>query len=320
MSSRRGFLRQSASVASSTLTLGMGYSARLATASAATRVDVRGPVLGPLLARNLDKHPSRGGQNHVSMAILSMAALGGTPEQIQDLGEKKLSKAQPFPSGGPKVTRDNWRDHFGNIDALPGFRVFFGEEIAKRGVSQTLQQYVPVLFGGLGSAEFHCMIRTAYGFRFDVPAEIAMGLAYWSARFEPLVPPTPSVPGSPEYPLSTIANAVARNYVASGDDIIALHGVTGTHAYRVLEPFVGNRKTGLRQLWHALSGYLGLKSPSLAPIASAAQARSWADLSALAARKGGDHTVKLTDTAREEFHVYRDPIHLQVAALRLKLT
>jgi len=53
--------------------------------------------------------------------------------------------------------------------------------------------------------------------------------------------------------------------------------------------------------------------------ATVPQIPSWAEITAEATGQGGDHTVKLTDTAREEFQHYHDPIYVRAAAFRLKL-
>src|SRR5687767_5793787 len=102
-------------------------------APAGVAVDVRGPVLGPLLARNRERYPgARSGSNHMSMAVLALAGLGGTREKIVDLGEKKLRSTKPFPEhGGAPLSPEAWRGSLGNIELLPAFRRFFTQEITR---------------------------------------------------------------------------------------------------------------------------------------------------------------------------------------------
>jgi len=162
-------------------------------AMAAPAVEARGPVLGPLLARNRERHTGAArGANHASMALLALASLGATPSQLVAFGEGLLGKGKPFPSGGGSLTRETWRASLGDMEALPAFRRLFTEEIARHGVAPTLRRYLPVLIPGLASAELHCTIRTAYGVRFGDPDEVAMGLAYWSAAFMDLGPLLPA--------------------------------------------------------------------------------------------------------------------------------
>jgi hypothetical protein len=319
MGARRAFLRQSIGVVGSSLAPRLAASATPTANTAASTVDMRGPVIGPILERNLQRHPGDGsGQNHVSMAVLACAALGGTPERLQALGERMLGKRnKPFPAGGPTVTPDEWRLLLGNADALPGFRTMFTGEVARRGVAGALRVYLPQLLPGVGSSEFHCLIRTAYGVRFGVPAEVAMALAYWSATFRTLGP-VDAEARALDHSLATIARAMVRNYCRSDNDIMALHGVTGTHAYRVIEPFVADKKAGRRYLWQAIGVHVGVAKPDVPDREAAGALPSWAEMAAKAAGEG-DHTLKLTDTAREEHAAYGDPIYIRAAAMRLRM-
>ena len=69
-------------------------------------------------------------------------------------------------------------------------------------------------------------------------------------------------PGS----LAAIARAMLGMYLGSGDNFTALHAVTGTHAYRMIEPFidVADRTTGRRYLWQSLvAAYVSIGAPAL---------------------------------------------------------
>jgi hypothetical protein len=328
----------------------------------APAVDARGPVLGPLLARNRDNHPGAArGANHASMALLALAALGGAPAELSSFGERMLRKGKPFPPGGGSIERQRWRERLGDMDALPAFRRFFDEEVARRGVAATLRSYLPELSRAPASAEYHCMIRTAYGVRFGDPAEVAMGLAYWSAAFMPLGSLLPAererdpiacladaraklrlaevgnidggkagalkwVSTLPDFPaaastlrieegsLAVVARTMVRLYAVPGRDL--LHTVTGTHAYRTLEPFLADRRTGRRHLWQTLVAYyLSAGAPDLVdppPL----RLPGWPEILAAARSSPDDHGCKITHTALEEYRLYRDPRYLEVAARR----
>jgi hypothetical protein len=335
-------------------------------ASVANVVDPRGPVLGPLLARNREKHTGAArGANHTSMALLALAALGGTPAQLTAFGEGLLRKGKPFPSGGGTLTREGWRAARGDMDALPAFRRLFTEEIARNGAAATLRRYLPHLVPGLASAEFHCMIRTAYGVRFGDPDEVATGLAYWSAAFIDLGPlpaagqnPDPAacltdvgrrfesttignveggkagalkaaslVPGFAsavsllaidDRSLAAIAHTMVRLFAVPGRDL--LHTVTGTHAYRTLDPFLADRSQGRRYLWQALVAYYVVEgSPVVAAPSVPARLPSWQRIFAVATASPDDHGVKLTHAAAEEDRLYGDDRYREVAARRWNL-
>jgi hypothetical protein len=99
-------------------------------------------------------------------------------------------------------------------------------------------------------------------------------------------------PGS----LAAIARAMLGMYLGSGDNFTALHAVTGTHAYRMIEPFVVDRTAGRRYLWQAV-------------------------VAARAAASDDDHEIKLTDIAREEARHWDESggLYLRAAATHLGL-
>jgi hypothetical protein len=276
-----------------------------------------------------------------------------------------LAKQQrPFPNSAGTLTRDDWRGSLGNLEALPAFRRMFAGEVAARGVGATLRTFLPALMPGLAAAEFHCMIRTAYGVRFGDPEEVAIGLAYWSAAFMPLgtlgaagtgTDPTTSLrkirgafrsadltltfegggkadamkaasrlPGFQaaacqlainDDSLAAIARAMLQLFVVPGRDV--LHTVTGTHAYRTLEPFLPVPSLGRRYLWQSLVAYYlseGVPDPAAPPPPT--KLPEWSEIIAAARAKPDDHGVKITHTAIEEYRAYQDVRYIEVAARR----
>ena len=117
--------------------------------------------------------------------------------------------------------------------------------------------------------------------------------------------------------LPAIAAATLRLFVAT-DDFTALHGMTGTHAYRQLEPFVDPRAGGVRYLWQAVvAAYVTMGAPAVRP-PSGAGAR-W-DASLAKARASNDeHDLKLVEIARDEALHYHDPLYERAASRRLAL-
>ena len=112
-------------------------------------------------------------------------------------------------------------------------------------------------------------------------------------------------------------------YLGSGDDFTALHAVTGTHAYRMIEPFVdppiarpGGGTCG-RRWWRPMSRS-GRRHWSCRP---AAKLPSWTEVAARAAASSDDHQIKLTDVAREESRHWNESggLYLQAAATHLGL-
>jgi Questin oxidase-like len=342
-------------------------SAASAASSPATALDARGPVLGPLLARNRERYTGAAkGSNHTSMALLALASLGATPAQVTAFGDILLLKnRKPFPEGGGVLTQRTWERSLGDMDALPAFRRFFAGQVSEKGVAGTLRTYLPRLIPGLSAAEFHCMIRTAYGVRFGDPDEVVVGLAYWSSAFMPLgaleAPGTVSDPIAhlvnvreqfqsaslantdggmagaikaasrvegfqkassglwvDDKSLARIATAMVELFAAPGSDL--LHAVTGTHAYRTLEPFLLDKLAGRRHLWQALVAYyMAVGLPGLSTPKPSAGLPFWSEIVAAAKSSTDDHGVKITHTAMEEDRLYRNVRYREVAARRWNL-
>jgi hypothetical protein len=145
-------------------------------------------VLRELLAWNRTRHPRyRGGlANHLSMALCSQHALGATPTRLSDFAARYGAMLDPLPEGGPTVDAAQWRSLLGRDEALRGLIAHFERDLKERGRETVLRDALDVLTPTLGSAAFHCLIRTAFGVRFDDDAEIAHGLAYWAVTNESL--------------------------------------------------------------------------------------------------------------------------------------
>jgi hypothetical protein len=119
--------------------------------------------------------------------------------------------------------------------------------------------------------------------------------------------------------LTAIARAMVRLHAAS-NNFTALHAVTGTHAYRLLEPFVGDRVAGRRHLWQALvAAYVSIGAPALAAAPAPPRLPPWTEVVAKAAASDDDHDLKLTDIAQQEARHYQDPTYLHSAAVHLDL-
>ena len=290
----------------------------------AVPVDARGALLAPLLARNREKHPGPRLSNHFSMSLLSLAALGGTPKKIQALAEAKLRTLTPFPTGGPALTRERWRASLGDRDALPAYFALFTEEVTRHGPAETLRRYLPALLPGLGAHAFHAIIRTGYGVRFDEPAEVAMGLAYWSATFLPLGPL--GAPGESSDPVAALAAVRATpGLTPEGQRRAGVGRPPGMNIADRMKwasslPDFAPAASALRIDDRSLAAaYVSIGAPALvAPTAGAPP--TWTEILARAASSRDDHQLKLTDIAREEARHYGDATYQRAAAIHLNLT
>jgi hypothetical protein len=118
--------------------------------------------------------------------------------------------------------------------------------------------------------------------------------------------------------LASIAAATVRLYVQSRD-FTALHAVTGTHAYRLLRPFIEPPEQGLRYFWQALAAaYISIGAPRMVE-PPPGDAPPWNESIQRAIATLDDHDVKLVDVARAEGSFYGGSIYRRAAARRMRL-
>ncbi len=110
---------------------------------------------------------------------------------------------------------------------------------------------------------------------------------------------------------------VALDIFASTHNFFALHLVTGSHAYRLLEPFTGERSAAIFNLG-LLAGYAIVGAPEFEPCESAAPpaldpgelapAAGWRD-----AMSDDEHDIKLAYSAQSQADYWADARYIEVA-------
>ncbi|QJR10234.1 hypothetical protein DSM104443_01288 [Usitatibacter rugosus] len=115
--------------------------------------------------------------------------------------------------------------------------------------------------------------------------------------------------------VASIAAAMIRVYAAS-TDFTMLHGVTGTHAFRLLAPFSSAPALATAQLWQAVvAAYLGAGSPAAEGEAlKGSDALAWKDIHARAIRCTDEHDIKLAYSCWEECGHSGDDLYRRVAS------
>ncbi|EAW14773.1 questin oxidase family protein [Aspergillus clavatus NRRL 1] len=146
-----------------------------------------------VLQDDLEKHHvffnDIGFHNHIVHHVLTIYALGGSPDEIKAAYErdKRYQRSVlPTDDGVVQAFQDKaqFRQHLGKEKHYPNYLAFFQQEIDKRGVGDVLNEY---LFSGTENAEnmlsrlfgglLHPLIHLGFGIEFDQPAIIAEGLA-----------------------------------------------------------------------------------------------------------------------------------------------
>jgi len=115
--------------------------------------------------------------------------------------------------------------------------------------------------------------------------------------------------------VASLATALIRAYAASSDFTV-LHGVTGTHAFRLLAEHSSDPGLALAHLWQAVvAAYLGAGSPAVEGVAlKGSDALDWDRIRERAVRCMDEHDVKLVHTCWVEGEHYGDDLYRRVAS------
>ena len=118
--------------------------------------------------------------------------------------------------------------------------------------------------------------------------------------------------------LDAIARAVLRAYVASGDFTL-LHGITGSHAFRLLAPYAADSGAALVDLWTAVvAAYLGAGAP---PVdgwrLEGSDALDWPQIHARAVKCEDEHDIKLAYSCWREWQHRGDDLYRRAASARV---
>ncbi|KAB8258730.1 hypothetical protein BDV32DRAFT_125450 [Aspergillus pseudonomiae] len=146
-----------------------------------------------VLQENLEKHHiyfnDSGFHNHIVHHILTIFALGASPDEIRAAYERNKSYQRPALPANDSVVQSlydqaRFKECLGKRNNYPNFLEFFQREIETKGVESVIKQYVFAgddiaedmlvrLFGGL----IHPLIHLGFGIEFNQPAIVAEALA-----------------------------------------------------------------------------------------------------------------------------------------------
>jgi hypothetical protein len=146
------------------------------------------PTLPAALGRLVEEHgsayapqyPPDNNADHGPMACLAMHGLGLDLERIAQFATHYQRRLAPQKPPVEALTEANWQRFVGRRDAYSGVRAYFLGQIALLGWQGVVAQHLPLLVSGWVKDAFHPLIRLAYGIEFELPSEIASGLAYLS--------------------------------------------------------------------------------------------------------------------------------------------
>lgn len=184
-----------------------------------TRRAVDATRLDELFAAHAAVLPERAGAgaNHYPMAAEALASLGYADSIDADWNEGAARYTGVLPRGAPI---DDVAGALGDWGRYGNWLDTFRAELDRDPWRDVLARWVPHVAPGVSAALFHGLIRSAHAVRAlrerDTPqrrGELAVGLAYWAARFAPLS----SAPDAPR--LSTPLAELTPLWVDEIDDV-----------------------------------------------------------------------------------------------------
>lgn len=123
--------------------------------------------------------------DHLPMLLHSMHVLGASDARLQAYAEMYRERLQPASDYSVEVS--DWQNFRGRLDAYHALANYFATRIENDGRDAVLLDVVPVLLPGVAAGAFHGLIRSSHAIAANHNGELARGLAYWTARYQPLV-------------------------------------------------------------------------------------------------------------------------------------
>lgn len=187
--------------------------------------------------------------NHGPMAAEAMAR-HGHEDDVGPWLDGYIRKLEDFPLGTAPVTAD-WPEALGDPRRIADWTVFFCRETAGQPWREVLGTWWPRLLPGVAASATHGVIRVGHAVRALLAdgedeahvTELAHGLAYWAARWQP-IPGTPAPARPQAQPLAPAAALAAVPRIAdkSGgyrNRLPRLAGLAGWSAVRSAPLFAG---------------------------------------------------------------------------------
>jgi hypothetical protein len=130
--------------------------------------------------------------NHGPMAAEAMVRRGHA-DQVHRWLDGYMTRLEEFPRGSSPIG-SGWREALGDPRRIADWTAYFRQEVTGQPWRQVLGTWWPRLLPGVAAAATHGVIRVGHAVRAlrqdgddaEHLAELAHGLAYWAARWQPV--------------------------------------------------------------------------------------------------------------------------------------
>src|SRR5262252_7485643 len=168
----------------------------------------------------------------------------GHADRVHPWLDGYMRRLEEFPRGSGPIGA-GWQDALGDPRRIADWTAYFVREVTEQPWRQVLGTWWPRLLPGVAAAATHGVIRVGHAVRAltedgadaDHLTELAHGLAYWAARWQP-VPGTPAT-GSPQtiapHGPARLAGPTAADALATVPQIAGQSGGIGDRLARLAE-------------------------------------------------------------------------------------
>jgi hypothetical protein len=260
--------------------------------------------------------------NHAPMAVEAMARHGQS-EKVSPWLDDYVKRLEEFPRGSGPIGAD-WSAALGDPLRVADWTEFFCQQTAEQPWRQVLGTWWQRLLPGLASSATHGIIRIGHSVRTlmtdgDYPVrvtELAHGLAYWAARWQPFPGNETRGPCAAE----VARRAPTLNPVAALAAVPRIPDQTG--GYRSLRTLPALDQDlwapSVAAAWEASAALTAIYAPAeAAPPQTRPAAPEGADtvdeLFARAVEHGDEHVIKFTDTVADVYARTGNPASLAAA-------
>lgn len=162
-------------------------------------------ILDEALGRLRDTGPERDGwlSNHAPMAVEALVRHGHDADVHHWIDTYK-DRLEEVPRGIATIRPGEWRDPLGDPVRTGDWLSFFDRELRAAPWRDVLAVWWPRLLPGIAAGATHGVIRVGHAVRALLAeetaprvAELAQGLGYWAARWQPM-----AAPGRGPYPVT----------------------------------------------------------------------------------------------------------------------
>ncbi len=289
------------------------------------------------------------------MACLALVGIGAGMDDIAPFAAAYRVKLVPMAAADSVLSVDTWEHHLGKAASYAGLLSFFDAQIAAQGWPATVARFLPRLISGWVRDAFHPLIRLGYGIEFEVPSEIAAGLAYLTvAGDDPalarLARATPMAQGGGDYLASWQAHrqpaysqgrfgtryALVVDHAplrpASNDTSEAWRALcdASLQVFHATHDFFALHMVTASHAWRVCAPYAGDEAPAIGSIGLATAylaigAPHFAPVSELQVslpladllRATDEHDIKIAHSCLVQTRTFADPTYASVAAAYL---